>query len=99
MMATATEEFVSGVDAARLAGVTYRQVDYWDQIGLVRPTLKSEGRGRQGSVGRAVRGYSRRDVSELALVGCLMDLGLSTRQISRTRANGIGLLDRIKRGD
>jgi hypothetical protein len=53
----------SGPRAAEIAGITYRQLDYWARTGLVVPSLKVP----KGSGDR--RRYSVDDVRLLALLG------------------------------
>ena len=57
--------------ARRLTGVTYRQLDYWDKTGLVRPSI----RGAQGKGSRRV--YSFQDVVELRVVSRMLASGVS----------------------
>ncbi|MGH2692934.1 MAG: MerR family DNA-binding transcriptional regulator, partial [Actinomycetota bacterium] len=51
------EESFTSHQASRLTGCTPRQLRYWDQIGLVRPTVQRTG-GRSG----VPRLYSFRDL-------------------------------------
>lgn len=60
-----------GPFACAVAGITYRQLDYWARTGLVRPSV-SEARG-SGSQ----RLYSFRDLLELRVVKTLLDAGIS----------------------
>lgn len=65
----------SGTVAARAAGITYRQLDYWARTGLVEPSLRiADGSGSQ-------RLYSFHDVLVLRLVKRLLDTGISLQQI------------------
>ena len=64
-----------GAIAARAAGISYRQLDYWARTGLVEPTIRSAaGSGSQ-------RLYGFRDVLVLKLVKRLLDTGISLQQI------------------
>lgn len=64
-----------GAVAARAAGITYRQLDYWARTGLVEPTVQSaKGSGSQ-------RLYGFRDILVLKLVKRLLDTGISLQQI------------------
>lgn len=54
-------------EACALAGATTRQLDYWDRIGLVSPSVRPGRRGR--SWGRL---WSRRDVATLRVAVLLM---------------------------
>jgi len=76
-----------GAIAARAAGITYRQLDYWARTELVEPTVRSAtGSGSQ-------RLYGFRDILVLKLVKRLLDTGISLQQIrtavEQLRAAGI----------
>ncbi len=64
-----------GAIAARAAGITYRQLDYWARTDLVVPTV----RGAAGSGSQRLYGF--RDVLVLKLVKRLLDAGISLQQI------------------
>lgn len=79
---TAPEPVVCGFrgpEAVRLAGITYRQLDYWARTGLVEPSVRpAHGSGTQ-------RLYSRLDVVRLAVVRrLLVDVGMSLDMIRRS---------------
>ncbi len=64
-----------GPVACNLAGITYRQLDYWARTGLVSPEIRgAEGSGIQ-------RLYSFRDLLMLKVVKKLLDAGISLQQI------------------
>lgn len=64
-----------GAVAARAAGISYRQLDYWARTELVEPTIRSAaGSGSQ-------RLYGFRDILVLKLVKRLLDTGISLQQI------------------
>ena len=64
-----------GPVACNLAGITYRQLDYWARTGLVSPEIRgAEGSGTQ-------RLYSVRDLLMLKVVKKLLDAGISLQQI------------------
>jgi DNA-binding transcriptional MerR regulator len=69
-----------GAVAARAAGISYRQLDYWARTGLVEPTV----RGAAGSGSQRLYGF--RDILVLKLVKRLLDTGISLQQI-RTAVN------------
>jgi DNA-binding transcriptional MerR regulator len=69
-----------GAIAARAAGISYRQLDYWARTQLVEPTVRTaSGSGSQ-------RLYGFRDILVLKLVKRLLDTGISLQQI-RTAVN------------
>ena len=69
-----------GAVAARAAGISYRQLDYWARTELVEPTV----RGAAGSGSPRLDGF--RDILVLKLVKRLLDTGISLQQI-RTAVN------------
>lgn len=64
-----------GAIAARAAGISYRQLDYWARTQLVEPTV----RGAAGSGTQRLYGF--RDILVLKLVKRLLDTGISLQQI------------------
>ena len=65
----------SGTQAAKVVGITYRQLDYWARTDLVVPSIRTaSGSGSQ-------RLYSFRDVLVLKLVKRLLETGISLQQI------------------
>jgi DNA-binding transcriptional MerR regulator len=64
--------------ASRFTGCTARQLRYWDQIGLVRPSIQQTG-GRPG----VPRMYSFRDLVALKVVKSLLDEGMSLQRVRR----------------
>jgi len=76
-----------GAVAARAAGISYRQLDYWARTGLVEPTV----RGAAGSGSQRLYGF--RDILVLKLVKRLLDTGISLQQIrvavNQLRESGI----------
>jgi DNA-binding transcriptional MerR regulator len=64
-----------GATACTVAGITYRQLDYWARTGLVEPTVRpATGSGTQ-------RLYSFQDVLVLKVVKRLLDTGVSLQNI------------------
>lgn len=64
-----------GLVAARAAGITYRQLDYWARTSLVEPTI----RGAAGSGSQRLYGF--RDILVLKLIKSLLVTGISLQQI------------------
>jgi DNA-binding transcriptional MerR regulator/predicted RNase H-like HicB family nuclease len=63
--------------ARRAVGITYRQLDYWDKTGLLRPSIKqARGKGSR-------RVYSFEDLVELRVIGNLLALGVSLAAVRR----------------
>lgn len=66
-----------GLQACKLAGITYRQLDYWARTGLVRPSVTdAHGSGTQ-------RSYSYRDILELKVIKHLLSGGISLQAARR----------------
>ena len=76
-----------GTVAAKAAGISYRQLDYWARTQLVEPTV----RGAAGSGSQRLYGF--RDILVLKLVKRLLDTGISLQQIrvavEQLRSSGI----------
>ena len=70
-----TEQGYSGTKAASIAGITYRQLDYWARTDLVRPSLADA----SGSGSR--RRYSYRDLLELRVIKSLLDAGIRLESV------------------
>ncbi len=61
--------------ACQVAGISYRQLDYWARTNLVKPSIRNaHGSGSQ-------RLYSFRDVLVLKIVKRLLDTGISLQNI------------------
>ena len=57
--------------ARRVVGISYRQLDYWDKTGLLRPSI----RAARGKGSRRV--YSFEDLVELRVIAGLLAVGVS----------------------
>ncbi|WP_424325919.1 MerR family transcriptional regulator [Gordonia sp. (in: high G+C Gram-positive bacteria)] len=79
--------------ACQIAGITYRQLDYWARTSLVVPSI----RGAQGSGSQRL--YSFKDVLVLKIVKRLLDTGISLQNIrvavDHLRKRGVEDLARI----
>jgi DNA-binding transcriptional MerR regulator len=85
MLATESLCF-SGHQAAKVVGITYRQLDYWARTDLVRPSITdAKGSGSQ-------RQYSYQDLLKLKLIKQLLDQGL-TLQAVRSALESLAKLD------
>ena len=65
----------SGTKAAKIVGITYRQLDYWARTDLIRPSLCDAA----GSGSR--RAYSYRDLLELRVIKSLLDAGIKLESV------------------
>src|SRR6188472_2385892 len=82
-----------GPSACQIAGITYRQLDYWARTDLVVPSVRSAtGSGSQ-------RLYSFKDILVLKVVKRLLDTGVSLQNIrsavDNLRSHGVDDLARI----
>ena len=76
-MSTNVERGFRGKVAERMAGITYRQLDYWARTGLVEPSIQpAAGSGTQ-------RLYSFTDIVHLKLIKGLLDTGVSLQKVRR----------------
>ena len=70
-----------GPTACKIAGITYRQLDYWARTGLVEPSIRpATGSGTH-------RLYGFRDILVLKVVKRLLDSGVSLQQIRKAVAH------------
>jgi DNA-binding transcriptional MerR regulator len=64
-------------EAQRIAGITYRQLDYWTRTALVTPSVKdAHGSGSQ-------RLFSFQDLATLKVIKRLLDTGLTLQQVRK----------------
>jgi DNA-binding transcriptional MerR regulator len=68
-------EGYSGTQAAKVVGITYRQLDYWARTDLIRPSLTDAA----GSGSR--RRYSYKDLLELRVIKTLLDAGIKLESV------------------
>jgi DNA-binding transcriptional MerR regulator len=82
-----------GPAACQIAGITYRQLDYWARTNLVVPSI----RGASGSGSQRL--YSFKDILVLKVVKRLLDTGVSLQNIrvavDHLRRRGVADLARI----
>jgi DNA-binding transcriptional MerR regulator len=75
--ATAAPLGFSGTQAAKVVGISYRQLDYWARTDLIRPSLSDA----TGSGSR--RSYSYSDLLELKAIKKLLDAGIKLEQVRK----------------
>lgn len=61
-------------EACRLTGASFREIDYWDRVGVLHPTHPANGSGSR-------RLWSDRDIAEIRVVVALRGLGCPLRRI------------------
>ncbi len=65
----------SGAQAAKIAGITYRQLDYWARTNLIRPSaVDAKGSGSR-------RSYVYSDLLELKVIKNLLDAGIKLESV------------------
>lgn len=72
-----TEQGFSGTKAAKIVGISYRQLDYWTRTGLIEPSLAAA----EGSGSR--RSYSYQDLLQLRMVKTLLDAGIGLPSVRK----------------
>lgn len=76
----------SGTQTAKIAGISYRQLDYWARTDLIRPSLSDS------TASGSRRMYSYDDLLEIKTIKKLMDSGIKLEQVRRVfdflRRNG-----------
>lgn len=76
----AVKQAYGGPEAAKIVGISYRQLDHWARKDLVTPSVApARGSGSQ-------RRYSYQDLLELKVIKSLRDAGLSLQRIERAFA-------------
>ncbi len=71
------KNYFHAAEAREITGVTQRQLDYWDQKGIVRASVdRARGKGVE-------RKYTYTDLVKLRLVKELRDSGLSLQKIQK----------------
>lgn len=72
-----SEQGFRAPEAVRIAGISYRQLDYWTRTGLVTPSVNdAHGSGSQ-------RLYSFQDLATLKVIKRLLDTGVSLQRVRR----------------
>ncbi|MFU0558768.1 MerR family transcriptional regulator [Gardnerella vaginalis] len=65
-----------GSVAMKIAGITYRQLDYWARKNIIEPSINpSHGSGSR-------RLYSFKDISIMAVAKCLLDAGVNLTNVT-----------------
>ncbi len=68
----------SAAVACKVVGISYRQLDYWDKTGLLRPSVQAAaGKGSR-------RVYSFEDLVELRVVARLVSVGVTLSSVRKT---------------
>lgn len=75
MEKVAMSDGFSGTRAAKVVGISYRQLDYWARTDLIRPSLTDAA----GSGSRRL--YSYKDLLELRVIKTLLDAGIKLESV------------------
>jgi len=82
-------DYLTAYEAVDAAGISYRQLDYWANTGLVEPSIPGHGSG-------TARRFSPEDVEALRVAGDLTRYGVTTRALRRwDRRTRVRVLDAI----
>jgi DNA-binding transcriptional MerR regulator len=80
------KEAFQASEVVDIAGISYRQLDYWARTDLVRPSV-------QDTMGSGTfRFYSFEDLCELVMVRALLDAGMSLQFVRRVKGRKYPLL-------
>jgi DNA-binding transcriptional MerR regulator len=77
------KQYFTVPELIRLTGMSRKQVNYWDRIGLLTPTMKNPGR----AVGKASSFYSPQDVLRALVICDMKHRGISLQQIQQVARN------------
>lgn len=70
-----TRDGFSGTQAAKVVGISFRQLDYWVRTGLVTPSVRDDEDSGTG------RRFSYRDLLELRVIKTLLDAGIKLESV------------------
>ncbi|MDD5621632.1 MAG: MerR family transcriptional regulator [Actinomycetota bacterium] len=73
------KRFYGSLEVCRIIGITYKQLDYYDRTGFVKPSVN--GAGGYGSR----RMYDFNDLMKLKVIKKLMEAGISLQKLRRTK--------------
>ena len=66
----------TAVETARIVGISYRQLDYWDRTDLISPSQEAHGSGTR-------RAYSYTELVELRIVKAMLDAGTTLTAVRK----------------
>jgi DNA-binding transcriptional MerR regulator len=73
------KKIYSSVEACKIIGITYKQLDYYDRTDFIKPSVN--GAGGYGSR----RMYSFSDLMKLKVIKKLMEAGISLQKLRKTK--------------
>ncbi len=82
------EDLFTRREVSEIIGLTRRQIQHWDQSGLIRPSLRTSGNHAR---------YTFQDLVSFKTAKKLLDAGISTQRIRHSLSTLQRLLPRVKR--
>lgn len=79
MNRTIIKKFYGSLEVCRIIGITYKQLDYYDRTGFVKPSVN-----RAGGYGSR-RMYDFNDLMKLKVIKKLMEAGISLQKLRKTK--------------
>lgn len=76
-------------EVCRLAGITYRQLDYWARNGSLKPSIRLSGGSGTNRL------YSSDDVKKARVLAELLNLGIRHRDVARLLADPKGMIQEL----
>ncbi|HEY4662302.1 MAG TPA: MerR family transcriptional regulator [Candidatus Humimicrobiaceae bacterium] len=79
MESAVVKKFYGSAEVCRIIGITYKQLDYYDRTGFVKPSVN-----RAGGYGSR-RTYDFNDLMKLKVIKKLMEAGISLQKLRKTK--------------
>ena len=79
MESDVVKKIYGSAEACRIIGITYKQLDYYDRTGFIKPSVN--GAGGYGSR----RMYNFNDLMKLKVIKKLMEAGISLQKLRKTK--------------
>ncbi|HEY4696145.1 MAG TPA: MerR family transcriptional regulator [Candidatus Hydromicrobium sp.] len=73
------KKIYGSVEVCRIIGITYKQLDYYDRTGFIKPSVN-----RAGGYGSR-RMYNFNDLMKLKVIKKLMEAGISLQKLRKTK--------------
>jgi len=79
MDSAVVKKFYGSAEVCRIIGITYKQLDYYDRTGFIKPSInRAEGYGSR-------RMYDFNDLMKLKVIKKLMEAGISLQKLRKTK--------------
>src|SRR4030043_1251178 len=79
MDSAVVKKFYGSAEVCRIIGITYKQLDYYDRTGFIKPSVN-----RAGGYGSR-RMYDFNDLMKLKVIKKLMEAGISLQKLRKTK--------------